>query len=82
MNETVGKLDDVPATAVVFSHLILNSLEIRDERLHVFGIGTAELVDVLVVVTDGNHTHLFVLSHQCAHERVLVGVHVLRFVNH
>ena len=45
------------------------------------GVGTAELIDVLVVVPYGNDPHFLVVLHQCADQLELILIYILGFIN-
>ena len=46
------------------------------------GVGAAELVDILVIVAHGNHSHVFIAPHQRQQQTRFVVPHILGFVNH
>ena len=77
----VGERDDQPAAAPVLDHLEAFGVPLRDERTEVFGVGSPEFVDVLIVVSHGNDAHRLIADHQGVDEREVVFVHVLRFVD-
>ena len=80
--KAVAKGDDVLAAAVIINQLIFSGVILCDKLLHIFGLCALESVNGLVVITHRNHTHFFVFRHQRLHQFKLVGIHILRFINH
>ena len=68
-------------TAEIVGHLDEASSGSLGQLEHVAGIRPPEFVDVLVVVTHGDDAHLLVAGHQRRYEGILVGGHVLCFVD-
>ena len=81
LDELVGKGDRMTGTAEIVGHLDEASSGSLGQLEHVAGVRPPEFVDVLVVVTHGDDAHLLVADHQRRYEGILVGGHVLCFVD-
>ena len=78
----VCRMHDRGETAPIVDKLVPLGVEggVRLERREVCGVGTAESVDVLVVISDRQHPHFGIALNQGLYEREFVRVHVLRFI--
>ena len=80
-NERIGKLHDIATAAVVLNHFNKTAALPRRQHLQIFGIGTSEFIDVLVVIPDRNHPQLLIAVHKRLHEFKLLPAHILSLVN-
>ena len=69
-------------TAVVFCHLYESAALHPSKFFHIMRIRTAEFVYVLVIVANGDDSHLLVGPHQCIYQGEVVVTHVLCFVDY
>ena len=80
-DEIIGKADNILPAAIILKKIILRCAIICDQFFHVCGIGSAERKNILIVIADGNHAHIFILPHQSFDQRKVIFAHVLRFVD-
>ena len=52
-----------------------------NKRLHIFGIGTTESKDILVIITHCYDTHFFILMHQSLNQSEIICSHILCLIN-
>ena len=78
----VAEVNHRGRAAVVFRHFMAHSIALGKHILHEATVGAAESVNVLIVVSHGNHAKRFVVLNERIDKRGFGGVHVLRFVNH
>ena len=62
-HKIIGKGHEVHITTIVLRHLYQSTPLDVCQALHVCRIRASELVDILVVITNCNHTHVLVLRH-------------------
>ena len=61
--KSVGKIHRLACTAVIFGHFDKRASAFLCQSVHITGIGTAEFIDVLVIVSHCYHTHLLIISY-------------------
>ena len=53
-----------------------------DQLSHKCGIRTTEFINILVIVSHSNHTHIVIVTYQRLNQRKFICVHILCLVNY
>ena len=81
LNKGIGEIHHVMRAAIVLSHLDETAVGFFRQLIEILRVRTTELVNVLVVIAYGNHTHVLIVGHQRLNQCKFLGTHVLCLVD-
>ena len=80
-DESICKRHYMLRAAIVLGHLYKCAFIVSKQLAHIVGIGTAKLIDILVVISYSYHTHLLIYRHEHTHQCKFLRTHILRLIN-
>src|SRR5690606_41908747 len=79
--ELIGEFNQIVFASVIFDQLMLDSMVITDELFEMSRTGAPKFINILIVITDSDDAHYFVVLHQRTVQSKFVFVHILYFLD-